>query len=525
MNPTILLTASCNPQNEGVLEAACSTSDAGAGSNGQALGVQLYDAITDAPVGDPQGSEQFTYTFTFQPIANGTYYVILTDLDGETARSLEVEVSCTTSGGGPGGGGAFPPGVQLADYCSADLVGRRVRLFFDVATRATATDLSDDATCTPGQGEPVDQAILFDDCDGTTKLIVRYQRPDQAVLTETPNSTACGYTPPGGGGGGGTDPDPDPDPTPGPEPDSQWGSLWAPEGIPVTAEPAGPDAPAFVAADLYAGFPAGHPLAADRPLTFVAALRATVAPSGVAMFNLAPYLRSEVGALLPSGSRRLDYNSATALTEDLYVGYSLTRGGVTLARGYALNGVLSEQQLSAWPAGRPLTPFGGVVPVWPGYSFASPQRTATGVVPVEPSASGQRLVHLPCPRYGLPVVWLSPEGGYGYWVFSGQPAYGDDVGEGQPYIEAGTQELRYSSRAASRATVEAYSGVFSERAFVEGLRTLRRAVQAWYQPEADGPWVPIVLKGGAFPAYREGRRRYEATVQFSEAKAIAVQGQ
>ncbi|RPD45820.1 hypothetical protein DNI29_16860 [Hymenobacter sediminis] len=74
--------------------------------------------------------------------------------------------------------------------------------------------------------------------------------------------------------------------------------------------------------------------------------------------------------------------------------------------------------------------------------------------------------------------------------------------------------------------MEAYSGVFSEKAFVEGLRTLRRAVQAWYQPEGPGTeWVAIVLKAGTFPAYREGRRRYEATISFTEARPQLVQGQ
>lgn len=169
-----------------------------------------------------------------------------------------------------------------------------------------------------------------------------------------------------------------------------------------------------------------------------------------------------------------------------------------------------------------------MLPVWAGYGLpVSVLDVVAGVVQeLEATASGQRLVHMACPRHGLPVAWLSPEGGFGYWVFSGQPVYGDEVGEGQPYHESQTQELRYSSRAASRATVEAYSGVFSEKALVEGLRTLRRAVQAWYQPEGPGTeWVAITLKGGNFPAYREGRRRYEATISFIEARPQFVQGQ
>ncbi|RPD45821.1 hypothetical protein DNI29_16865 [Hymenobacter sediminis] len=253
--------------------------------------------------------------------------------------------------------------------------------------------------------------------------------PPYARLETVPNSVDCGYVPPGGGGG--EEPDPDPDP----EPEVIWAGLWAPGGIPVTVSPQAEEAPAFVEADLYAGFPEGHPLAANRPLTFVSAVRATVAPSGVATLNLAPYLRSEVGALLSSGSRRLDLNSLTAQTEDVYVGYQLTMGGQIIAQGYALNSVLSTEQLVAYVAGRKLSPFGNVLPLWPGYEYQVSRLRADFTVEAVKGgpglSGGGAYIYMPCPRYGLPVAWLSPEGGFGYWVFSGQPVHGDEVGEGQ----------------------------------------------------------------------------------------------
>jgi hypothetical protein len=315
----------------------------------------------------------------------------------------------------------------------------------------------------------------------------------------------------------------------------RWVGAWCPDGVPVVVRPPTLPAPASLSAELYAGFPVGHPLAPGRPLRYVATLRATVAPTGLATFDLAPYLRSELGALQDDGSRRLDLNSLTAQTDDLYVGFRLEMAGKGIANGYALNSALGETKLEGLRIGQdPLWPFGLTFPIWPGFNY----RTSTlhddasgrlGTVQTAPpadfSAQG-RLLPMPCPSNPLPVAWLGPEGGYGYWVFQGRHRYGDDIGEGQPYTEALSNELRYSRRAPSRQTVEASSGVFADRALVEGLRSLRRAVQAWYRPTGlVGPWVPIVLQAGNFPAYREGRRRYEATIQFSEAPPQYGQGQ
>jgi hypothetical protein len=315
----------------------------------------------------------------------------------------------------------------------------------------------------------------------------------------------------------------------------RWVGVWSPDGVPVVVRPTAVPAPAYLSAELYAGYPVGHSLAAVRPLRYLVTLRATVAPTGLATFDLAPYLRSELGALQDDGSRRLDLNSLTAQTEDLYVGFRLEMAGQGIANGYALNSALGETRLEDLRTGEdPLWPFGVTFPIWPGLSYLTSKlhddvTGRLGEVQKTPPASASAeglLVAMPCPSNPLAVAWLAPEGGYGYWVFQGRHRYGDDIGEGQPYTEALTNELRYSRRAPSRQTVEASSGVFADRALVEGLRTLRRAVQAWYRPTGlVGPWVPIVLQAGSFPAYQEGRRRYEATIQFSEAPPQYGQGQ
>jgi hypothetical protein len=314
----------------------------------------------------------------------------------------------------------------------------------------------------------------------------------------------------------------------------QWRSLWPALAVPVvlSTDPL----PAYITAELYAGLPPGHPKADARPLRFLATLRATVSPrTGTAMVDVAPYLRPLFGALQSDGSRRLDINGLDAFGDDLYSYFRLKVGGVAIRSGYVLNSALPEAALVPFTEqGVPLTPFGRRIPAWPGFAFPVPlvvtaENGRYGYV-VEDSTlvnedAGVGLVHLPCPRNPVPVRWFSQEGGYGHWVFSGRPVHGDAIDEGQLYTEAGTGELRYSDPGLARRTLQVSSGPFSGRTLVEGLRTLRRAVQVWYQPELGGPWVPVVLARGTFPAYRDGVHKYQFDVVFTEAVPQYAQGQ
>lgn len=305
----------------------------------------------------------------------------------------------------------------------------------------------------------------------------------------------------------------------------RWRSAWQEVAVAVAPE-AGTTA-AFVELELVEGLPAGHPFAAARPQGPPLPVRATIGPDGLATFRLGPYLRAALGAA-GDGGRRLDLNSPTAYTTDLFTGYELRRpGGELMQAGYVLNAAAPDATLTTAPGGL-LSPFAGRLPVWPGFDdYQVPYFAALAGSPygfLESDEARQfATVRLPCPSHPLPVAWLAPGGGYGYWVFSGRPALGDEVGQGQAYAEAGTGEARWASRGEARRTYAASTGPFAGDDLVEGLRTLWGSPQVWAR--LRGAWVPVVLSSGSFPAGRLGVVRKELGVSFTEAAPRYAQGQ
>ncbi|MGI4884272.1 MAG: hypothetical protein ACRYFR_04865 [Janthinobacterium lividum] len=301
----------------------------------------------------------------------------------------------------------------------------------------------------------------------------------------------------------------------------RWRSAWRELAVAVAPLAGLVPVPAYLDALLRIGFPAGHPLAAFRPLGAALTVRAVVRPSGEAVFNLGPYLRPALGAPDGSGGYRLDLNTETV--DDFFVGYELRRPtGDLLERGYALNSGLPDQRFTT---GKFLTGFARV-PQWPGFAWKravlssqSAGRYGTMAEAYPPA------VNLPCPPNPVPVAWLNPQGGWDFWLFQGRPQLGDDVGDSQAYVEAGTGERRYSQRGEQRRTVQATSGPFRGEDLATGLRTLWGSPQVWYQPVVGGDWVPVTLEGGSFPLRRLGVGRIEVPISFTEAAAQAVQGQ
>jgi hypothetical protein len=312
-----------------------------------------------------------------------------------------------------------------------------------------------------------------------------------------------------------------------------WRSAWQPMAVRVAAVAGQLDG--FISAELRIGFRPGHPLAADRPLGAPLELRATVGPDGYATFVLGPYLRPELGAPDGAGGYRYDLNSPTAYDADLFVGYELRRAvsDELLEHGYALNSAVPDAQILNY-----LNPFYlAGFPVWPGFSDYIVTRRGVangsggvglgdyGVVYTEPADGGNDIVQLPCPPTPLPVRWLAPGGGYGYWVFQGRTQFGDSVGEGQAFREASSGQQRYSDPGDAYQTFKASSGVFKGEALLAGLRTLWRSPQAWVQLEPGGEWVPIFIPRGDRDVARVGIRRQELVLNFSLAAPEWAQGQ
>jgi hypothetical protein len=309
-----------------------------------------------------------------------------------------------------------------------------------------------------------------------------------------------------------------------------WRSAWARGNMPVVVAAVPTDPSAYIVAELRIGFRPGHPLHDFRPLGEPIKLRATIGPDGYAVFRLGPLLRPALGTTDGLGGYRLDLNSSTATTSDLYVGYELRRAGSgeLLEHGYALNAAVPDEQIA--DTGELLSPFAERIPVWPNFHFEQPLLGRTGIQYkygqlTEREPGFGEYILLPCPSNPLPVAWLAPGGGFGYWVFQGKPQLGDEVGDGQTFTEATTGERRYSDRGETRRTVQASSGVFKGPDLMNGLRTLWASPQVWYKPELDGDWVPVTLSSGSFPAGRTGVLRQEVSVTFTEAQPQTVQGQ
>lgn len=301
----------------------------------------------------------------------------------------------------------------------------------------------------------------------------------------------------------------------------RWRSAWGPQGLAVRVPAVAGQVVGFLTAKLRIGFRPGHPLAARRPLGAPLVLRATVGPDGYATFRLAPYLWPALGAPDGEGGYRLDLNAQAV--DDGYVGYELRRDtGELLEHGYAVNAAVPDALLVE---GVLLTGFASV-PAWPGFEWPRPQLASV--------SAGQYgrieevtapTTYLPCPANPLPVAWLNKWGGFDYWVFSGRPQLGDEVGESQAFTEPASGQRRYAQRGEARATTTASTGVFSGPLFGEGLRGLWTSPQVWYQPVAGGEWVAVTLEGGSFPVRRVGLPRTELTLTFTEAVPHYAQGQ
>jgi hypothetical protein len=484
--------------------------------SGTSLGVVLLNASGEAVWGSGFGAATNGASFTTSAQPDGDY--VLSADNGEATIEEPVTISCGVAAG------TLKLAVSHTDETAA-LDDGSITLTAtgsDEPVTLEVVDLSLSRATTEGAaelfadippGSYTVRATAGSEVVTSSVTVLAYSAPatgctdeyaDNYDPTATAGDNSCTYTP-------------------------RWRSAWGPEGVAVRVSAVAGQAEGYLTAELRIGFRPGHELAPARPLGEPLRLHATVGPDGYATFCLAPYLWPTLGAEDGAGGYRLDLNSLTATTTDLFTGYELRRTtGELLEHGYALNAAVPDAQLLTGPDNI-LSPFAGRLPVWPGFEYNAAylnQRNVGrfGLIDAGPVLDLDYVLQ-PCPPNPLPVAWLAPGGGYGYWVFSGRPQLADEVGESQGFTEAATGERRWSQRGESRGTITASSGVFSGPLFGEGLRTLWASPQVWYQPVMGGEWVPVTLGGGQFPVRRMGLPRTEFSLTFTEAVPHYAQGQ
>lgn len=491
--------------------------------SGSTLDVQLIDQATLLPVWQSGFSGRTNaQSFTIPNLVDGVYDLVADN--GEATKRIEaIYITC----------GVVPPGSLTLAVSKTDETAAQANDGTITLTPAGGTDplfvevveLALSRQTTGGMAElftaitPATYTVRVTDSGTPTQVVTSSvtMLPFVPVVDGCQDEYADNYDPAATTGGYATCTY-----TP------RWRSAWQPMAVRVASVAGQVDG--FSSAELRIGFRPGHPLAADRPLGDPLALRATVGPDGFATFVLGPYLRDKLGAADGAGGYRYDLNSPTAYDADLYVGYELRRAVTDelLEHGYALLAAVPDTQLAV--VGQFLSPF-TALPIWPGFDdyrvplLESFNMGKYGELLNEAALHLSPIVSLPCPPNPLPVAWLAPSGGYGFWVFQGRTQLGDSVGEGQRFREAATGQQRYSNPGDSYQTFKASSGVFKGDGLLAGLRTLWRSPQAWAQLEPGGEWLPILIPRGERDVARVGVRRQELVLNFSLAAPEWAQGQ
>jgi hypothetical protein len=324
-----------------------------------------------------------------------------------------------------------------------------------------------------------------------------------------------------------------------------FGIRYAPIGawaktttVPYFEAPDDP-ADAVVSRTLRPGFPPTHPIAiADPSLTQgtypTVDLRATNRGGG-GLFDIATYCRARL------------VSTREPQPEDPSGRLWAARLGFGNATDYFLDSGLSLNQLLGLANGPYLlSPFRALLPYWGavwGYRtyYLQYQHTYelytirmidvdnTIEVSFEDGSDSTSIptVSMPCPTYPLPICWLSPEGGEGFWIFSARHTYSLSVDEGETYFDVNNTE-RILSRGDVRDVVSVESGYLPDPALYEGLRTIYSTPQAWAYvgnyTTAEGEWRPIIIEGGEYVDYRSGEKQRQVALRFRFADPIPIQG-
>ncbi|NVO33266.1 hypothetical protein [Hymenobacter lapidiphilus] len=518
MSLTLQLTPGCTGNGVGQLSAYATT--AGSPEGLFQLSVQVYYA-DGTPFGSPQSAATGTANFVFAGLGNGAYYAVATNQDDEVSAQVPATIDCTPDPNQPTDppdpNNPVPPGQRIANYCSQDVAGQRVGIYFDAATSAVGVHFTTDAACGtgPDAARPADGDTLYEACQGTTLRQVFYRATDDAEYVATVNSPECGYVPPDPGAVVGcmdasannfnpaaTQADNslctyDADPLTLLAPPADWAPAHLPvllilQALPDPATPALPRK-VLVAIDTYQG-------GAWVP---IGTMRRVAGADNSVSFNLSEWLKARFAITPPVAG----LDAALSVRYRVRAGFvgefsgALNAASQRYATGplHAVNGAAVNGGLGSY--------LSDLLPLPEGYDYLLSKIGAEGVSngPAQPAPTGPA-----CPLYPVRLLWLNQRGGWSSWVFGGRHEAGTSTEGGTSWTDAAG-----ARRYASRGTVRPELAVYSDRlppTLAAAIRGVRRSIQVFVLP-ATGPAVPVLVAEGSYRDYREGDKTH--TVDFT----------
>lgn len=123
------------------------------------------------------------------------------------------------------------------------------------------------------------------------------------------------------------------------------------------------------------------------------------------------------------------------------------------------------------------------------------------------------------------LTWLTREGGWAYFSFSGNRTFEVKIPQGKTF-QSSDYVLRYNTRPDVYTGMQLTTGPIPEQA-LDLLESLKYSVQAYFIEDGGSAplYMPIVIQDGDFTKRKTTDKRFDVTVKFIFAEQVQIQTQ